>query len=201
MNVKGEEVGKIELKEVLFGQKPSREFLHEYVTVYRANQRQGTAHTKTRGEVSGGGKKPWKQKHTGRARAGSNRSPLWRHGGTTFGPRSSKTALDFPRQKAKLALAHALASQHSQGRMIFIEAISLEEPKTKIVARLLKTLGCQGRTLVVLDAPNPKLALAARNIPGVSIQMAADLNAYTVLNCRKLVMTQQALEKLGARWN
>ncbi len=201
LNIKGEEIGAVELKDEVFGRKPSREFLHEYATVYGANQRRGTAHTKTRSEVSGGGKKPWKQKHTGRARAGSNRSPLWRHGGINFGPRAGKVRLEMPRQKAREALAQALAARHAEGRIVFVESLSLEEPRTRVLAAALRALGCAGRTLAVLDGPDQKLALASRNLAGVQACLASDLNAYSVLACQKLVMTRPALEKLCARWN
>ena len=201
-NVKGESVGQLELQDKIFGTKPSREFLHEFVTIYETNQRQGNAHTKTRSEVSGGGKKPWKQKHTGRARAGSTRSPLWRHGGITFGPRyAGKPHRDLPRQKAKAALAQALAARYADGGIIFVDKIGVTEAKTKNVAAVLKQLGCSGRVMIVLDQPDQALTRASRNIPGVEISLASDLNAYVVLRAKKLVMTQPAVEKLGARWN
>ena len=205
LNVKGEKVGKLDLKEEIFGLKVSREFLHEFVTIYRANQRQGDANTKTRAEVSGSGKKPWKQKHTGRARAGSIRSPLWRHGGITWGPHSGKVRLEIPRKKAKAALAQALTARLADGGLIFVETLAIfdkQEAKTKIMAALLKTLGCTGRTtMLVVDAPDAKLAQASRNLPGVDLVLAADLNAYSVLRASKLVLTRPALEKLGAKWN
>ena len=201
LNDKGEAVGTVELQEAIFAQKASKEFLHEYVTVYEANQRAGSANTKTKSEVSGSGKKPWKQKHTGRARAGMIRSPLWRHGGVTFGPRAGKVRLEIPRQKARLALAQALAARHASGGIVIVDQLSIEEPKTKAVARILKALGCGTRTILVLDQPDAKLALAARNIPGVEVRLAGDLNAYAVLRAKKLVLTRPALEKLGARWN
>lgn len=201
LNVKGEEVGKVELKDKIFGQKPVPEFLHEFVTVYEANQRQGTAHTKTKSEVSGSGKKPWKQKHTGRARAGMIRSPLWRHGGITFGPREGKVRLEMPRAKSRQALAQALAARNAAGGIVFVDAIALEEAKTKRLAVILKALNCQGRTVLVVDAPSEALTRAARNIPDVAVMLAGDLNAYAVLRSRKLVIVKPALEKLGARWN
>ncbi|MBI4375743.1 MAG: 50S ribosomal protein L4 [Elusimicrobia bacterium] len=199
LNIKGQEVGKLELKDAIFGQKPSSRFLHEFITVYLANQRRGTAHTKTRSEVSGGGKKPWKQKHTGRARAGSIRSPLWRHGGTTFGPRSGKVYLDMPRQKSRAALAQALAARHSDGGIVFIDEFSIDQPKTKVMAAALKQLGCAGRTLVVLDHPDADVARASRNIPDVELRLAGDLNAYEVLRSKKILITRAAMEKLGTR--
>jgi large subunit ribosomal protein L4 len=205
MNAKGENVGKIDLKEDLFGAKVSKEFLHEYVTIYLANQRQGDAHTKTRAEVSGGGKKPWKQKHTGRARAGSTRSPLWRHGGVTFGPRRGKVRSEMPRKKAQAALVQALAAKQASGDMIFVDNLAIFEKnqvKTKEVAALLKKIGCtKGRTMIVLDSPDAKLSLAARNIADVAVALAADLNAYTVLQARKIVLTKPALDKLASRVN
>ncbi len=202
LDVSGKEVGKVALPENIFGHKPSRELLHEYVTVYLANQRQYGAHTKGRSEVSGGGKKPWKQKHTGRARAGSIRSGLWRHGAIIHGPRSGYGShLDFPRQKAKLALAQALSARAQDGGLVCVKDLALKDPKTKLIAGVLAKLGCEGRTLIVLDAPNVSVARASRNIPKLEVRLAADINAYEVLNCRKLVITQSALEKLGARWN
>jgi large subunit ribosomal protein L4 len=202
LDVSGKEVGKAALPEHIFGHKPSKRFLHEFVTVYLANQRAWTSNTKGRSEVSGGGRKPWKQKHTGRARAGSTRSGLWRHGAIIHGPRMGRgSRLDYPRQKAKLALAQALSARAADGGLVCVKELSIKEAKTKLVASTLAKLGCAGRTLVVLDAPNPELTRAGRNIPTLAIRLAADVNAYEVLNCKKLVITQPALEKLGARWN
>jgi large subunit ribosomal protein L4 len=202
LNTKGEKVGKVDLKEAVFGKKPSKEFLHEYVTIYLANQRQYDSKVKTRTEVSGGGRKPWKQKHTGNARAGSIRSPLWRKGGIVHGPKNVARNLSNPRQKSRLALAQALAAKNTEGAIIYIDEVKLTEAKTKNVAQILKKLGCEGgRTLFVLDQPNAQLTLAARNLEKVEVLLAGDLNAYTVLRAKKIVLTQPALEKLGARWN
>jgi large subunit ribosomal protein L4 len=202
LDVSGKEVGAVALPEKIFGHKPSRRFLHEFVTVYLANQRSWTSNTKGRSEVSGGGRKPWKQKHTGRARAGSTRSGLWRHGAIIHGPRMGRgSRLDYPRQKAKLALAQALSARAQDGGLVCVKELSIKEAKTKLMAGMLSKLGCSGRTLVVLEAPSADLARASRNLPTVAIRLAADVNAYEVLNCRKLVITQPALEKLGARWN
>lgn len=202
LDVDGKEVGRFALPENVFGHAPSRRFLHEFVTVYLANQRAWTANTKSRSDVSGGGRKPWKQKHTGRARAGSIRSGLWRGGGIIHGPRLGVgSRLDYPRQKARLALAQALSARAQDGGLICVRELVLKEPKTKLMAGLLEKLGCDGRTLVVLDAPNPSVTRAARNIPSVLLRLASDINAYEVLRCKKLVITQPALEKLGARWN
>ena len=201
LNTKGEEVGKVDLKAEVFGLKPKKGLLHEFVTVYLANQRRGTANTKSKAEVSGSGKKPWKQKHTGRARAGSIRSPLWRHGGVTFGPRTHDMHLDFPRQKSQQALAHALSVRASDGGLLCIDALSAGDGKTKTMALMLKSLGCRGRVLLVLEQPDASLKRASRNIPELELVLASDLNAYSVLRCRKLIITKAAVEKLGARWN
>ncbi|MBI4371756.1 MAG: 50S ribosomal protein L4 [Elusimicrobia bacterium] len=202
LDSEGKEAGQVSLPEGLFGHKPSRRFLHEFVTAYLANQRAWTANTKGRSEVSGGGRKPWKQKHTGRARAGSTRSPLWRHGAIIHGPRVGRgSRLDMPRQKARLALAQALSARAQDGGIVWVKDIVLAEPKTRLAAAVLSRLGCRGRTLVVLDAPNPALARASRNLPSVLVRLASDINAYEVLRARTLVITQPALVKLGARWN
>ena len=201
LNTQGKEIGTLELRDDVFARKVSPQFLHEYVTIYLANQRQRTAHTKTRGEVSGGGKKPWKQKHTGRARHGSTRSPLWRTGGVVFGPRAGKRRLDMPRRKARLALSHALSARAADGAIIVVDNLKIEEPKTKAVVSLLKNLGCVGKTLFVLDMPDANLVRASRNLQGVRVLLAGDLNAYTILNCGKVVLTKPAAEKLSARWN
>ncbi len=202
LDVEGKEIGKAALPETVFGIKPSKRFLHEFVTIYLANQRRWTANTKGRGDISGGGKKPWKQKHTGRARAGSTRSILWRHGAIAFGPRVGRgSRLDMPRQKAKLALAQALSSRAADGGLVVVKEFSLKEPKTKLVASALEKLGATGKVMIVLDAANAGLARAARNLPEVIVRLASDINAYEVLRAKKLIITQPALEKLGARWN
>ncbi|MDE2039741.1 MAG: 50S ribosomal protein L4 [Elusimicrobia bacterium] len=201
LNAKGEAVGKVELKESVFGKKPSGQFLHEYVTIYLANQRQYDAKVKTRTEVSGGGHKPWKQKHTGRARAGSIRSPLWRKGGVIHGPKNVEREFSMPRRKARLALAQALAAKNAERALVFVDQLKIAEAKTKQVAHILRALGCEGRTILVLDQPDAALTLAARNIPQLEVLLAGDLNAYVVLRSKKIILTRPALEKLGARWN
>ncbi len=202
IDVNGKETGSVSLKEEIFGHKPEKKFLHEFVTIYLANQRAWTSNTKSRTTVSGGGRKPWKQKGTGRARSGSIRSGLWRHGAIIHGPRMGRgSRLDYPRQKARLALAQALSARAQDGGLVCVKDFILKEPKTKLVVSTLAKLGCEGKTLIVLDAPNSALVLACRNLPTVAVRLAADINAYEVLYCKKLVITQPALEKLGARWN
>jgi len=198
LNMKGESVGHIELQDTVVEIKPSKEFLHEYVTVYLANQRQRSASVKTRAEVSGGGKKPWKQKHTGRARAGSIRSPLWRHGGVIHGPKSGRLHLGFPRQKAQRALAHAIASKYNEGKIIFVENLQIDDARTREMVALLKRLGCHKRTLVVLDQVDPKMSLASRNLEGITITQPENLNAYGVLAAGSMLLTKAAWQKLSA---
>ncbi|MDE1975789.1 MAG: 50S ribosomal protein L4 [Elusimicrobia bacterium] len=203
LNAQGQEVGKIELPEKIFGCTPNAQFLHEIATIHEVNQRRWTANTKSKAEVSGSGKKPWKQKHTGRARAGSIRSPLWRHGGVIFGPRANRGARrTLPARKAKEALAQILSDRFSSGGIIFVDKIEVAEPKTKAVAQILKNLKCAGPGLVmILDSAGANLARASRNLPNLELALAADLNAYGVLRARRLVLTAGALEKLSARWN
>lgn len=202
LNLKGEEIGKMKLPAEVFGARPSIEFLHEVVTAYRTNQRLWTAHTKTRSEVSGGGRKPWKQKHTGRARAGSNRSPLRRKGGIAFGPRYvGPRRAEQPRRKGRLALAQALSARAAGGGLRVLDRLALDGAKTRQVAELLKALGAQRSSLLVVDQFDGNLAQAGRNIQEFRVMLASNLNAYAVLTCNKLIVTQAALEKIRSRWN
>ena len=203
-NIKGDVVGKADLPDHVFGLKPSKDLLHEAVTAFLNNQRRWTAHTKTRAEVSGGGHKPWKQKHTGRARAGSNRSPLWRKGGVTFGPRQVDPIfkrMDMPRRKSSLALAHALSAQAARDKIKVLDGFALDGAKTGQVSQALKNLGGAKRPLVVVDQHDPKLAQASRNIQRVRLVLVSNLNAYEILRSDQVLMTQAALEKVKVRWN
>jgi large subunit ribosomal protein L4 len=201
LNLKGEEVGKVALPEKVFGVRPSPVLLHEATTTYLSNQRSGTAHTKTRAEVSGGGKKPWKQKHTGRARHGSIRSPIWRKGGVCFGPRSRSWRLEMPRKKSRQALAQALSARVLDGGLKIVDSISLDGAKTQQVAAFLKALKAETRALVVTEVRDANLALAARNVPDLRIVLVSHLNAYEVLAYRHVIITRKALDKLTPRWN
>lgn len=201
LNIKGEEVGTVALPEKVFSVAPSRELLHEVTTIYLTNQRRGQANTKTRSEVSGGGHKPWKQKHTGRARAGSIRSPLWRHGAVAHGPRRHSHRIELPRRKAKLALAHALSARAAEGAIRILDGIAVDGGKTRQVSQMLKALGARTKSLLVIETHDKGLATASRNIPELKIMMPGQLNAYAVLNCDKLIVTKGALEKLSTRWN
>lgn len=199
--MQGKEVGKIELPEKAFGVKPEATFLHEITTIFLANQRKGCAHTKTRAEVSGGGAKPWRQKGTGRARAGSNRSPIWRKGGVAFGPRHHSFRLELPRAKTRKALAQALSVRAADGSIRVIDKLALDGAKTKQVAEFLSVLKADKKSLVVVDQIDETFARASRNIPGLRVTLASHLNAYEVLACRNLILTKGAIDKLAPKWN
>ena len=167
--------------------------LHSAVVNHLANKRAGTASTKNKALVSGGGKKPWKQKGTGRARAGSNRSPLWRHGGTCFGPLPRDYSYSLPKKAKRAALVDAIASKVAENRLIVIDNLTLAEPKTKLMSALLENLGMQESALVLIKDENKNLTLAARNIPTVKVLRMGNINVYDVLKYRYLLTTQDAL--------
>jgi len=195
LNRENKPVSKIELPADIFSGKVKKGVLHEVVRNYLANQRQGTAATKTRGLVRGGGKKPWKQKHTGRARAGSNRSPLWRGGGTIFGPQPRDYSYNLPKKVKWLAVEMALSAKYSDGEVIFIDDISLQKSKTKELCSLLRGIGLEN-VLIILPNEDETITLAARNIPDVAIAIADKLNAYDILRYKKLLLTPKALERM-----
>ncbi len=195
-NISGKEKGKIDLPPV-FETKFSQELLHEVVTGYLTNQRSGTHSTKTRGEVSGGGIKPWKQKGTGNARSGSIRSPLWRKGGIIFGPRPKDYSQRIPKRKKRAALNMSLASKFKDGDVIVIEELKLEEAKTKKIAELLKNLKIENAKILLVGEKNDnKLKLAARNIPNLVLNEVKNMNAYETMWADKVVFTSAAIEEL-----
>jgi large subunit ribosomal protein L4 len=196
LNIQGKEVGAVNLPDSLFGKKPNPTFLHEVITAYLANQRAGSADVKTRAEVSGTGKKPWKQKGTGRARHGSMRSPIWRHGGVAFGPTPRSFRIELPAAKRRLGLAHALSAKFTDGNIVVVDSFEIKEPKTKEVVTALKALSA-GRKPLIVSARDAKLLRAGGNISGVSQSVPADLNAYAVLNSSKVIFTKEALETMG----
>ncbi len=167
--------------------------VHSAVVNHLANKRAGTASTKNKALVSGGGKKPWKQKGTGRARAGSNRSPLWRHGGTCFGPMPRDYSYSLPKKAKRAALVDAIASKVAENKLIVIDNLNLAEPKTKLMSALLENLGVQENALVLIKDENKNLTLAARNIPTVKVLRMGNINVYDVLKYRYLLTTQDAL--------
>lgn len=197
LDIKGKEKGTCALPDSLFAVKANPTFLHEVITAFLANQRSGTADVKTRSEVSGTGKKPWKQKGTGRARQGSLRAPQFRHGGVAFGPTPHSYRQDLPVAKRRAALAMALSSKLAEGNLVVLDSLKLAEPKTKAFAEVLEVLSA-GRKPLVLDTLSDKNAkLASRNIAGLTSMMPLDINAYAVLNSSKVIMTQDALEKIS----
>ena len=198
-NQKGEPRGEIELAIRQDFSKVSPQVLHDAVTAYRAAQRSGTACTKTVAEVAGSGKKPWKQKGTGRARAGLARSPIWRKGGVVFGPKPRDYSKNLPRGVRKLAFEQALVSRLQDGDVIVVDSLDIKTPKTREFVEILKGLQVKGRTLLVHEAPSQNLRLASRNVENVNTVSAESVNAYQILDCGKMVITQAALQKLAAR--
>jgi large subunit ribosomal protein L4 len=196
-DITGKSQGHLNLPKEIFGQKPNKQLLSQAIRVYFANQSTHNASTKTRAKVRGGGAKPWRQKGTGRARAGSSRSPLWVGGGVTFGPQPRKVVLNFPQKMKKKALISALSSQHEDGAIKIISNFEKIEPKTKIAFNLFKKLSVTGKTLVILDDQKNNVRLAVRNMPDTDIELSANLNAFKVLGHRNLIFSKGAIEKMG----
>jgi large subunit ribosomal protein L4 len=195
-NLQGQETGKINLP-AIFETKVSPALLHEVVTGYLANQRAGTHSTKTRAEVSGGSKKPWKQKGTGNARAGSIRSPLWRKGGIAFGPKPRDYSQGLTQQKRRRSLEMALTIKAQENSILVVDGVAVSEPKTKKMVEILKNLKVgSGNVLLVVDKIEKNLKIASRNIEGLVIIESNNLNAYQVLWAKKIVLTQATVEKL-----
>lgn len=196
-NIEGEKIGDLDLKDEVFGAPVNETLLHQAVVRHLANQRQGTVATKTRAEVSGGGRKPWRQKGTGRARHGSNRSPIWVGGGTTFGPRPRDYRQKLPKKARRAALRSALSGKVAAGEFIVVDEIRFDQPKTKEMARVVGNLGGQsGRTLLITADTDRNVALSARNIPGLGSARAGDLSVYEVLGHGKVVATREAVQKI-----
>ncbi len=198
INRKREEVGKINLPDAVFARPFKRHLLHEAVRAYLATARRGTHATKNRADVSGGGKKPWKQKGTGRSRHGSTRSPLWRKGGTIFGPQPRDYSYAIPKRARRVALASALSDKLRTEKLLVLDQVALDEPKTKQIVGLVQTdLGLGGKVLVVFDGENQKAELAARNHPQIGAIRALQLHALHVLNHDTVVISRAAAEQLG----
>jgi large subunit ribosomal protein L4 len=190
-------VGKMNLNDEVFSVKAKAGVVHSSVVNYLANQRQGTHATKTKGLVSGGGRKPWKQKSTGRARSGSIRSPLWRSGGTVFGPQPRDYSYKLPKQVKRLAFMKAFQEKLSSGEIVIIEDLNFDKPKTKDMVAILGTLGFNNKSvLIVTPEKNDAIVLSARNIPGVAVTKAADMNTYDICAYKMLLITKDALSKI-----
>jgi large subunit ribosomal protein L4 len=200
INLTNEKKSTVDLDDRFFGVTVRPSLLHEAVVMQLSNQRQGTASTKTRGEVRGGGKKPWRQKGTGRARAGSIRSPLWRGGGTVFGPRPRTYLQGLPKQKSRAALYGALTMKARDGFLKVVEDLSLTEPKTKALVAVLSGLQLKGKILILADHPSSELKRSAENLSWVTVQDLGHLNVYDVLRHDHLLMKRQDLETLQQRF-
>jgi large subunit ribosomal protein L4 len=194
-NAKGQEKGKIELP-AFFSAEVSPALLHEITTAYLNNQRAGTHKTKTRGEVSFSGAKPWKQKGTGNARAGQRNSPLWRKGGIIFGPQPRDYYTKISKQKKRLSLNMALSAQLQNGNVIIVDSVKVDEAKTKKIAELIKNLKISGKKVVFAISPDSVFKLAARNVKNVVVENIKNINAYQVLWADKFITTPEALDSI-----
>ena len=196
VNMTGAQVGEIALSDVIFGAEVNEAVLHAAVRAYLLNQRQGTQSTLTRSEVSGGGRKPWKQKGTGRARQGSTRSPQWTHGGIALGPKPRSYRTKLNKKVKQIAMFSALSSKVANNEMVVIDAIVANEYKTKVMVEMLANIGAGKKSLVVLDAANEMVTKSLANIPGVKVAYTNTLNVYDILNCNTIVFAQAAVAKL-----
>jgi len=198
-NLQGERTGAVELDASLWAGRVNLAVLSQALAMYRSNQRAGTASTKTRGDVRGGGKKPWKQKGTGRARAGSIRSPLWRHGGVIFGPHPRRFGFRLPQAIRRKALLESLKGKLRDAELMVVDGLVAETPKTKPFAQLAKKFQIARKSIIVLDAPTPALVKSLRNLPTFELRGAANLNAFDVLNSQKVLVTKLAFQRLQDR--
>ena len=196
MDMAGKEVGSIELSEKVFGAEVNAALLHTAVRTYLMNQRQGTQSTLTRSEVSGGGKKPWKQKGTGRARQGSTRSPQWVHGGIALGPKPRSYRLSMNKKARKAAMFSAFSSKVAAGEMIVVNEIAATEYKTKTMTAMLAALEAGKRTLIVLPEVDPIVVKSCANIPGVKTAVSNALSVYDILNCDTFIVAEAAVKKI-----
>ena len=195
-NMLGKESGEMELSADIFGIEPNAAVLHSAVVNYLANQRQGTQSTKTRTEVSGGGRKPWRQKGTGHARQGSIRAPQWTHGGIALGPKPRSYNYVLPKKMRRLALKSALSSKVADGALLVLDELKLDEIKTKTVAAMLTALNADRKVLLVLPEKNDVAVKSARNIPGVKTALVNTINTYDILNADKLIVVKDAVAKI-----
>lgn len=195
-NKGGDQIGEIELSEAVFGIEPNESVVHEAVVMQLASLRRGTHSVKTRGEVRGGGRKPWKQKGTGRARAGTITSPLWRKGGIVFGPKPRDYSYHLPRKKARLAVKSVLSAKVRDGEIIVLDELDFTEPKTKQMVEVLQNLQVDQKALVVTVNQDENVQKSARNIPGVKPLGADGINVYDLVNYDKLLITKDAVARI-----
>ncbi len=195
IDTSGKKIKEVKAPDEIFSVPLKEHLLYEAVINYRANQRQGTASTKTRGNVRGGGRKPWRQKGTGRSRAGSNRSPIWKGGGTTFGPHPRDYSYSLPKKAKKTALKSALSMKLAEKQLLIVETLVLKEPRTKDAAALIKGLNVDS-VLIVDRHDNKNLFLSTRNIPKTKVVDVSQVSVYDVLNFNWLVLTKRAFDSL-----
>ena len=194
-DIKGQNIGDITLSETVFGQPVNAAVMHEVVVAHLANCRQGTQSAKTRAEVSGGGKKPWRQKGTGRARQGSTRSPQWRHGGVVFAPKPRDYTIRVNKKVKRLAMKSALSSKVEENELIVFDALNIEAPKTKEMVKVLKAVDVN-KALIVLADKDEAVERASANIEGVKTTLVGTLNVYEILKYEKLILTKASVEKI-----
>jgi len=195
----GKHADTLELDKDIFNGKYSKPLLYHCVNMYRANQRKGTASTKTRADVRGGGKKPWRQKGTGRARVGSIRNPVWRGGGIAFGPHPRDFRYDLPKKMKRNALVSSINAKLKSGQVLAIESLSIEEPKTKKFTKLLKGLKLKNKTLFLVEKIDRNADLASRNVKNITMKSAQNATAMDVLSNDNIVLTRQAIEVLNKK--
>jgi large subunit ribosomal protein L4 len=200
LDTKGNIVEQMNLNKDVFGIKPNLEVLAQYVRVYLANQRQGTSSTLTRAEVSGGGKKPWRQKGTGRARVGSSRNPIWRHGGVSHGPKPKDWGLSLNDRVKKLAIKSALSQKFLDKKIVILDSLKFEKPKTREMISVLNNLKTLGKALLVLNERDENIVKSVANIPGLTYTLAQRLNAYEVINANGVLFLKDAVLKLEERF-
>lgn len=196
LNQTGKTVAELTLSDYVFGIEPHQQALYDVVNAQRAAMRQGTHDVKTRAEVSGGGRKPWRQKGTGRARQGSIRSPQWRHGGIVFGPTPRSYAVKLNQKVRQLAMRSALSYHVANEQIKVLDSIQLEAPKTKQFIDMLQALNVEGKTLIISKTFGENEVLAARNIPTVAFSQVNHVSVYDILNCKNLIVTKDAIEVL-----
>ena len=200
VNSENQKVGERTVSPAVFGVKVNEHLLYEAVKQYRAGGRRGTHMTKNRALVSGSGRKPWRQKGTGRARVGETRTPLWRHGGTVFGPVPRDYSYSMPKKARAAAMRSALTQRMREGALKIVDGFAIHAPKTKELKGILNKLGATGRTVLVDHEPVDALVLSGRNIPGLRVVDASHLTVYDVLDCRMLLVSQEALGRLEERF-
>lgn len=198
---KGKSVEKIEVSDLVFGAEPNTSILSQYLRVYNANQRQGTSATKQRSEVSGGGKKPWAQKGTGRARAGSTRSPVWVGGGVAHGPKPKSWSLSLPKKFKKAAIISALSLKASNNQIKVLKDLKMKEPKTKDIASLLEALELRGKTLLVLDKSDETVLKSAKNLKKVNVALSSNLSGFDLIGTQDVLFVKDAVVEVSEKYS